>query len=270
MSAGFSEIAAAIGVAELALRSISRIYEFVRYLKDVPESVARLSVELSELNSCLSELVSLETSARPTRAVIQRLELSATVSRCGETCSCLEVQLRKWTQGGRETLVSRLRVRLNKTQIETAIQSITSTKETIILAVSIASFRLQSDIACEMSSARGGLVLTSPTVPTSSQHELVPTAQSSSGTTSLSVTSVNARAAGHCNDQESSPTDSGVQEKSETRPGSWDMEVQLIQDNEVAESQDTKIGTPSSFHVREQKIFGNKVVGSTNTSIGRF
>lgn len=139
MSSGFQEIAAALGVAELALRSIFRVYEFLKYMKDAPESVARLCTELFELKSRLAELALLDVAGSPIQALVRRLEISATVNRCGDICSSLESSLQIWTRGGRETLVSRFRVRCNKSQIEAAIQHIASTKDNIILAVSIAS-----------------------------------------------------------------------------------------------------------------------------------
>jgi hypothetical protein len=136
---GFEGIAAAIGVAELGLRAISRVYEFIRDLKDAPGTVIRLLEELLALKSCMSILASLGITGPSLPPALQDLQISATVDRCGQTCSSLEQSLRKWTQGGERTLVSRLRVRINKSQIESAILSISSTKETINLAVTIAS-----------------------------------------------------------------------------------------------------------------------------------
>ena len=136
---GFEGIAAAIGVAELGLRAISRVYEFVRDMKDAPGTVIRLLEELLALKSCMSILASLDITGPTVPPALQDLQISATVNRCGETCSSLEESLRRWTHGGRKTLVSRLRVRINKSQIDSAILSISSTKETINLAVTIAS-----------------------------------------------------------------------------------------------------------------------------------
>lgn len=135
---GFEGIAAAIGVAELGLRGISRVYEFVRDMKDAPGTVIRLLEELLALKSCMSILASLEITGPSVPAALKDLQISATVNRCGATCSSLEESLRKWTHGGQKTLVSRLRVRINKSQIDSAILSISSTRETINLAVTIA------------------------------------------------------------------------------------------------------------------------------------
>lgn len=49
---GFEGIAAAIGVAELGLRAIARVYEFVRDMKDAPGTVIRLLEELLALLPC--------------------------------------------------------------------------------------------------------------------------------------------------------------------------------------------------------------------------
>ena len=136
---GFEGIAAAIGVAELGLRAISRVYEFARDMKDAPGTVIRLLEELLALKSCMSILASLEITGPNVPTALQDLQISATVNRCGETCSSLEESLQKWTQGGRKALVSRLRVRINKSQIDSAILTISSTKDTINLAVTIAS-----------------------------------------------------------------------------------------------------------------------------------
>lgn len=135
---GFEGFAAAIGVAELTLRSISRVYEFAKDIKDAPEQIARIRSELRQLNSYLSTLASLAVEGSPARPVIQRLDLSESVEKCGTTCSQLEQNLRKWTEGGPETASSRLRVRMNKANIESAIKDISSTTEKLHLGVSIA------------------------------------------------------------------------------------------------------------------------------------
>jgi hypothetical protein len=136
---GFEGFAAAIGVAELTLRSIFRAYEFIRDLKNVPEHVARLLSELQQLNNYLLELASLAVEGSPARPVIQRLGLSESVKKCGDTCSKLETNLKKWTEGGAETASSRFRVRANKSHIDSAIQDINSTYGALHFAVTIAS-----------------------------------------------------------------------------------------------------------------------------------
>jgi len=136
---GFEGVAAAFGFAEMGFRAISRVYNFIRDMKDAPDLVRRLFEELSALKGCISKLASLGITQPTVQPKLQDLELSATVNRCGTACSSLEANLRKWTYGGRTTLVSRLRVRINKSQIESAIVSISSAKDTIALAVTIAS-----------------------------------------------------------------------------------------------------------------------------------
>jgi hypothetical protein len=135
---GFEGIAAAIGVADFGLRAISRVYEFIRDMKDAPETVTHLLEELLALKSCMSVLASLKITGSTVQPALHDLQISATVNKCGYACSTLEESLRKWTHGGRKTFVSRLRVRINKSQIESAILSISSTKDTINLAVTIA------------------------------------------------------------------------------------------------------------------------------------
>lgn len=136
---GFEVFAAAIGVAELTLRSISRAYEFTKEIKDAPEQVARLRSELHQVNSCLSELALLAFEGSPARPVIQRLNLADPVQKCGDICSKLETSLRKWIEGGPETASSRLRVRMNKGHIDSAIKDIDATRSRLHFAVSIAS-----------------------------------------------------------------------------------------------------------------------------------
>jgi hypothetical protein len=136
---GFEGVAAAIGVAELTLRSISRVYELVKYIKDAPTLVDRLRSELRDLCKWLSQLDSLSIAGSPARIAIQSFDLSAQVSKCGLACSSLETNLHKWTADAPETLKARVRVRINKSQIESAIRDIASTKVDLHLAVSLAS-----------------------------------------------------------------------------------------------------------------------------------
>lgn len=136
---GFEAVAAALGVAELTLRSISQVYEFTRYIEDAPSSVRRLNAELCDLNNCLSELASLSIAGSPAHPVSKRLSLLKSVNKCGETCSSLKTNLQRWTEGGSETIASRLRVRINKNQIESALGEISETKNKLHFAVAIAS-----------------------------------------------------------------------------------------------------------------------------------
>lgn len=134
---GFEVFAAAIGVAELTLRSISSAYEFTRYIKDAPKLVQKLQRELHELTKYLTELNSLSATESPARPAIERLGLSTTVERCSAACHSLETNLRKWTDGGPGTLTSRLRVRVYKSRIESATNNIAKTKQDLHSAVSL-------------------------------------------------------------------------------------------------------------------------------------
>ncbi|GAB7324351.1 hypothetical protein MBLNU13_g08304t1 [Cladosporium sp. NU13] len=143
---GFEVVAAALGVAELTVASISRVHEFIAYIKNAPDLVVRLRLELCELKDCLSELATISAIGSPAQPVVQRLGIPERVTKCGDTCLSLENSLKNWTESGPETLASRLRMRINKSHIESAIQEITSTKDKIHFAVAITTL-LQSNMA---------------------------------------------------------------------------------------------------------------------------
>jgi len=134
---GFELVAAALGAAELTVASISRVYEFTLYIKNAPDLVVRLRSELCDLKDCLSELASFSIVGSPAQPVVQRLGIPEKLKKCGDICLNLEKSLDNWTQSGPETLASRLRMRINKSHIESVIQEITSTKDKIHLAVAI-------------------------------------------------------------------------------------------------------------------------------------
>ncbi|KAK3675342.1 hypothetical protein LTR78_004852 [Recurvomyces mirabilis] len=281
---GFQDVAAAIGLAELALRSISRIHEFVVYLKNVPESVERLRTELCQLDSCLAELSTLHLYTTPAQAVVRRLDLSAVVIRCGDICADLETSLRKWTEGGPDTLASRLRVRFNKAQIEDAIQSIASARGAILLAVSITSLHLQVSAAETMSMQRKPVpsrqqpdksAVSARTIERVDHTKNSGQAKMNAG---MAVVTVTAQAILSTKDIVGSP-DVMKQESSEHEyKDDWKaryvedvrseaLEDQIVEDNEVLKSADTSIGVVSA-KLKRQVIRGNKVIGSQNTTIG--
>ena len=139
---GFQEVAAAIGIAELALRGISRVYDFVHSVKNAPETILRLHAELEEVDQCLLSLKFLDVTDSPIGGVLKSLALATTINRCGELCWKLDFDLCKWTHTGHEALVSRIRVWLNRNRIERAIDAISVAKENINLGVSIRSLQV--------------------------------------------------------------------------------------------------------------------------------
>lgn len=133
---GFQEVAAAIGVAEVALRSILKVYEFLCDLHDAPATIVRLSNELSELTGCFTALSSRPLD-RTAREALADLNLSQIISRCGTTCTKLQADLSHWAKSGQEHLYTRLRFRLNRSRIQGVTEQITVAKQTLTLAVTI-------------------------------------------------------------------------------------------------------------------------------------
>ena len=134
---GLQEIAAIVGIAELSIRSISSLYEFVSSLKHVPKELRRLQSEISTLVQSFSALDYLDSADSETKAIVQRVGLPAAIASCGGACQALQQDLLKWTKAGQQSLTSRIQVRLHKKAIESLLAHIDFAKQTTILCVVI-------------------------------------------------------------------------------------------------------------------------------------
>jgi hypothetical protein len=134
---GLQEVSALIGVAEVAFRSISSLYGFVKDLKNVPVEFEGLQQETAILQQCLSELRLLDGADEETRQTLKRIGLPQAVTHCGSACARLEKDLCKWTSYPTTSLRFKIHFKWKKKEIEGTITKIGLAKQTAILTVVI-------------------------------------------------------------------------------------------------------------------------------------
>ena len=132
------ELAAVIGITEVALRSVSALYEFLKDLQDAPLEIERIKAEASTLERTLQYLSSLDAAYIELRDLSQRTGLAVAVNRCGDACHRLLQDLYRWTPNSKHTTISRIQFRLHKRTIENVKAEISATKQTTILALGVA------------------------------------------------------------------------------------------------------------------------------------
>ena len=137
--AALQEVGAVFGLAELAFRSISSLYEFLSSLKNCPKEVEKIRKEIETLFSSLIALKALITASPETLGtVLSRSGLEDAINDCGEACVKTHEALADWTKAGSEAIASRLRIRWHRESILGLISDISRTKQTTILAISVA------------------------------------------------------------------------------------------------------------------------------------
>ncbi|KAH8676433.1 hypothetical protein BGZ60DRAFT_562108 [Tricladium varicosporioides] len=141
--AGLQEVAAIIGVAEVAFRSISSLYDFFRNLKHVPKEIEAISRETRALQQCLSDLGFLLHADKETHAAVRRTGLPQAITNCGEACTKLRGLLYKWTATSKYNLLARIQFQWDRRLIDNVISEIGNAKQTAILSVVITQMSTQ-------------------------------------------------------------------------------------------------------------------------------
>lgn len=136
--AGLQELAAVIGIAEVAFRAISSLYDFVKDLQDVPLEIERIKAETSTLDQTLRYLSSLDATHIELCEISERTGLARAVNRCGAACDRLLRDLYRWTTNSRRNTISKIQFRLHRRAFQQVISEIDAAKQTTILALGVA------------------------------------------------------------------------------------------------------------------------------------
>jgi hypothetical protein len=135
---GLQEIAAVIGLTEVACRAISSLYDFIKDLQNAPLEIERIKAETATLDRTLRYLSSLDTAHLELGDISQRTGLALAVNRCGDACDRLLRDLYRWTSNSKYTTLSRVQFRLHKSEIANVNSEISAAKQTTILALGVA------------------------------------------------------------------------------------------------------------------------------------
>lgn len=134
---GFEVAAAAIGMTDVAFRSINAIYNSLRHIKDAPSAIKQLRDELGAVIRALSGFEFLHDVNQEVQHQMQRVGLPEAITHCEASCKRLEKDLVKWTKSS-DGLVARLQYLRHREQVHDCLAQIEKAKATITMGVGIA------------------------------------------------------------------------------------------------------------------------------------
>ncbi|KAK5680098.1 hypothetical protein LTS10_008048 [Elasticomyces elasticus] len=138
---GLEVAAAAIGISDVAIRSISATYDFLQEVREAPEAILQVRDETGAVINVLPGLDFLKTSSADVHGLVKRVGLVEAVEKCGASCTNLNKDLDKWTKSG-DGLVGKLKFVRHKAQVEKCCTQLHRAKGTITLALGIASLAI--------------------------------------------------------------------------------------------------------------------------------
>ena len=131
---GLQEIAAIVGLTEVAFRSIYSLYDFIEDLRHAPVELERIKAETSSLIETLLILSSHVDADTELQALSRQVGFAKAASRCDQACDKLLKELSRWASG---TTLARVQFRVHKKSVDSVISEIVATKRTTILTLGI-------------------------------------------------------------------------------------------------------------------------------------
>lgn len=136
---GLRSIAAALGIVDVGLRSVSLLYDSIKELRSVPKVIAGLKEEIEALSKCLAGLEELLRPADDSvNALTQRFGLPEAVKTCATACSVLHHYISKSTTTQELSIRARLHFLVRRKDIMGAVDDISTAKGTTTLTVTMA------------------------------------------------------------------------------------------------------------------------------------
>ena len=112
------EASAIIGIADVALKSIKSLYDLLQAIEDAPELIARVRIDVRDIQAKLKDLEFLSEADPRTVAEIGKTNIAKVIDDCGVQCDLFEKLLGKWIKHTEKSLRDRVRVALNQARIQ--------------------------------------------------------------------------------------------------------------------------------------------------------
>ncbi|KAF2497646.1 hypothetical protein BU16DRAFT_320340 [Lophium mytilinum] len=87
--AGIGEALAIIGTADVGLKGINALYQYIKDLQDVPQQVGDIRTELERLEPCLRSLSVLKSADEATQKDLNDIGLAKALNDCDAACKSL-------------------------------------------------------------------------------------------------------------------------------------------------------------------------------------
>ncbi|OQO00737.1 hypothetical protein B0A48_13228 [Cryoendolithus antarcticus] len=142
---GLEIAAAAIGITDVAVKSIKAVYDFCKAIEEAEGKVVEIKNNIIALMKCADGLDFLKSASDSVKAKILELGLKDSLEQCGKSCKELSGEMK----GDMKSLRAKWRVVRHEARIERYLADISTAKSTITLVVSAASLY----ILVEMGSA---------------------------------------------------------------------------------------------------------------------
>ncbi|KAF2189150.1 hypothetical protein K469DRAFT_701733 [Zopfia rhizophila CBS 207.26] len=135
---GLESLAAALGIVDVGLRSVSLLYDSIKELKSTPKVIAGLKDEIEALRKCLSGLEELLKPADDSiRALVQRFGLPEAAKSCADACSILHQDISKRATTQKLSIRARLHFLARRKDIMSVVEDISTAKETITVTAAM-------------------------------------------------------------------------------------------------------------------------------------
>lgn len=136
---GLESVAAALGIVDVGLRSVSLLYDSIKELRSAPKVIAGLKKEIEALGKCLTGLEELLKPADDSiNALVQRFGLPEAVKSCADACNILHEYISKRATTQDLSIRARLHFLVRRKDIMEAVGDISTAKGTTTLTVAMA------------------------------------------------------------------------------------------------------------------------------------
>jgi hypothetical protein len=132
---GLEQIAAIVGLTEFGFRSIFSLYNAIKDLRNVPEEIESIQVEIGVLRQCLIEFQIQTADNEHIAAAVKRFGFPRALEHCEQACAKLGANLHLWTVPNDRSWRKRIGYFVHKKETGEVLTTIRTAKETIILTI---------------------------------------------------------------------------------------------------------------------------------------
>jgi Fungal N-terminal domain of STAND proteins len=147
---GLEVAAAVIGITDFALRGIKGLYDLFRDLQDAREKLPHIWNEVSYLQNNLSSLEFLSKADEDTLKEVKATGITQGMNDCGSACDKFVRQLTRWTKGGVDSFIGKLKFKLHSAQVEKTMTRLWATARMLDMTVGILTLYYNSSFLHEI------------------------------------------------------------------------------------------------------------------------
>jgi predicted DNA-binding protein YlxM (UPF0122 family) len=134
---GLEMAAGAIGITDVALKSIKGLYDVIQAYKEVPDKIKGFKSEIASLQNNLAGLKFLEIADEPTREEVTKTGVADAINSCGKACDEFKKKLDVWTKRGDDSFRDKVIIVRNRSSVQKYTAKIWTTARLLDSAIGI-------------------------------------------------------------------------------------------------------------------------------------